>query len=116
MAVQYDTVRFQPARAFQNGLYRQDGSKHTPLMVHRALFGSFERFTALLIEHYKGDFPFWLSPVQFGIVPIKEEHNAYCKRLAIELKKRGFRVEADCNEDNMRAKSKALKGNESRIC
>ncbi len=107
---QCSTIQFDfnlPAR-FKMAYIGKDGSKHTPLMVHRALFGSFERFTALLIEHYKGDFPFWLSPVQFGIVPIKEEHNAYCKRLAIELKKRGFRVEADCNEDNMRAKIKSF--------
>jgi threonyl-tRNA synthetase len=105
---QCSTIQFDfnlPER-FKMTYVGKDGSKHTPLMVHRALFGSFERFIALLIEHYKGDFPFWLSPVQFGIVPIKEEHNDYCKRLSVELKKRGFRVVADFNEGNMRGKIK----------
>lgn len=105
---QCSTIQFDfnlPER-FKMTYVGKDGNKHTPLMVHRALFGSLERFTALLIEHYKGDFPFWLSPVQFGIVPIKAEHNAYCKKLAVELKKRGFRIEADYGEGNMRTKIK----------
>lgn len=107
---QCSTIQFDfnlPER-FQMSYIGKDGSKHTPQMVHRALFGSFERFTTLLIEHYKGDFPFWLSPLQFGIVPINQEHNDYCKNLAVELKKRGFRVEADCGEGNMRSKIKSF--------
>lgn len=75
-------------------------------MVHRALFGSLERFIALLIEHYNGDFPFWFSPLQFGIVPIKDNHNAYAKKLSKELKSHGFRVALNDINDNMRNKIK----------
>ena len=105
---QCSTIQFDfnlPER-FKMSYIGNDGNKHTPLMVHRALFGSFERFIALLIEQYKGDFPLWLSPVQFGIVPIKPEHNDYCKNMSIELKKRGFRVEVKFDESNMRSKIK----------
>lgn len=59
---------------------------------------------ALLIEHYKGEFPFWLAPVQFGIVPIREKHNDYAKKLAKKLKGQDFRVEVNCENDNMRNK------------
>lgn len=75
-------------------------------MIHRALFGSLERFIALLIEHYKGEFPFWLAPVQFGIVPIREKHNEYAKKLSNKLKAQGFRVDINCDNDNMRNKIK----------
>ena len=83
-----------------------DGQRHTPFMVHRALFGSLERFMALLIEHYKGDFPFWFTPVQLGIVPIRETHNAYAKQLSKELKNQGFRVRVNEDDNNMRNKIK----------
>jgi threonyl-tRNA synthetase len=83
-----------------------DGQHHTPYMVHRALFGSLERFMALLIEHYKGDFPFWLAPRQFGIVPIQEAHNNYAKRLSRELTAQGFRVALNSDNENMRNKIK----------
>lgn len=83
-----------------------DGQKHTPYMVHRALFGSLERFIALLIEHYRGDFPFWFSPVQFGIVPIKDRHNDYAIKQARTLKAQGFRVALNVDNDNMRNKIK----------
>ncbi len=83
-----------------------DGRHHTPYMVHRALFGSLERFMALLIEHYKGDFPFWLAPVQLRIVPVREEHNQYAKRLSGELKAQGLRVKAEIGSDHMRNKIK----------
>jgi len=83
-----------------------DGKKHTPYMVHRALFGSLERFIALLIEHYKGDFPFWFAPIQFGIVPVRESNNAYATRLSRALRAKGFRVDLNCNDENMRGKIK----------
>jgi len=83
-----------------------DGKNHTPYVVHRALFGSIERFMALLIEHYKGDFPLWFAPVQFAVAPINPAHNDYCKKLEISLKKRELRVEADYTEVNMREKIK----------
>ena len=106
---QCSTIQFDfnlPER-FKMTYIGSDGEKHTPMMIHRALFGSFERFTALLIEHYKGDFPLWLSPVQVGIVPINMSHNDYAKKLMIALKRAGLRVSADLNDDNMRNKIKS---------
>ena len=83
-----------------------DGQHHTPYMVHRALFGSLERFMALLIEHYKGEFPLWLAPRQLGIVPIQEAHVPYAKKLSRELTAHGFRVSVMSGEGNMRSKIK----------
>lgn len=105
---QCSTIQFDfnlPDR-FNMSYVGSDGQKHMPYMVHRALFGSLERFIALLIEHYKGDFPFWFSPVQFGIVPIKDIHNDYAKKQAKLLKAQGFRVALNDNNDNMRNKIK----------
>ncbi len=105
---QCSTIQFDfnlPTR-FNMTYIGSDGQRHTPFMVHRALFGSLERFMALLIEHYKGDFPFWFAPTQFGIVPIRESHNPYAKSLAKDLKNQGFRVELADEDDNMRGKIK----------
>jgi threonyl-tRNA synthetase len=105
---QCSTIQFDfnlPAR-FNVFYIGNDGQRHTPYMVHRALFGSLERFMALLIEHYKGDFPFWLAPVQFGIVPIKECYNDYAGQLSRKLKEQGFRVNLNNDSDNMRNKIK----------
>ena len=107
---QCSTIQFDfnlPAR-FEMSYIGSDGKKHTPFMVHRALFGSLERFTALLIEHYAGDFPFWFTPVQFGIVPLKASHNEYCGKLAKELKSAGFRVKINEEDINMRNKIKSF--------
>lgn len=101
--IQFDFNLPERFRMFYVGA---DGQHHTPYMVHRALFGSLERFMALLIEHYEGDFPFWLAPRQFGIVPIHESHNSYAKRLSRELTAQGMRVSADLSQDNMRSKIK----------
>jgi len=105
---QCSTIQFDfnlPDR-FQMFYVGADGQHHTPYMVHRALFGSLERFMALLIEHYKGDFPFWLTPLQLGIVPIQEAHNKYAKQLSRELTAQGFRVKVNSDNDNMRSKIK----------
>lgn len=101
--IQFD---FNLPQRFKMKYVGSDGKLHSPVVVHRALFGSIERFFALLIEHYKGDFPLWYAPVQFAIVPIGRLHNDYCKRLEIDLKKQGLRVEADYTESNMREKIK----------
>ena len=103
--IQYD---FNLPERFKMKYVGCDGKHHTPVVVHRALFGSIERFFALLLEHYKGNFPLWFAPVQFAIVPINPSHNAYCKELYIELKKRGLRVEADYTELHMKAKIKGF--------
>lgn len=105
---QCSTIQFDfnlPER-FKMSYIGSDGKRHTPFMVHRALFGSIERFLALLIEHYKGAFPLWLAPVQFAIVPINPSHNDYCRKLEIECKKQRLRVEADYTDTHMREKIK----------
>lgn len=101
--VQFD---FNLPKRFNMVYVGSDGKRHTPYMVHRALFGSLERFMALIIEHYKGDFPFWLAPTQVGIVPIKEIHNAYAKELSFKLSDYGIRCSVNTDRDNMRSKIK----------
>ncbi|MCI7469745.1 MAG: threonine--tRNA ligase [Lachnospiraceae bacterium] len=86
-----------------------DSSLKRPVMIHRAIFGSMERFIGILIENFKGAFPFWLSPYQVGIVPIREEHNEYAKEVASLLRKNHIRVEADYSEANMKNKIKTFK-------
>jgi len=76
-----------------------DNEEHTPYVVHRALFGSLERFIGILIEHYGGAFPFWLAPVQVRIIPVGEDHRAAAHALAEELA--GFRVEVDERDDTV---------------
>ncbi len=86
-----------------------DGSQKRPVMIHRAIFGSFERFIGILIENFKGVFPFWMSPYQVGIVPIRPEHNEYAKTVEKALRKAGIRVEADYSDENMKTKIKGFK-------
>ena len=103
---QLSTVQFDfnlPAR-FELEYVGEDGERHQPVMVHRALFGSVERFFGVLIEHYAGAFPLWLAPVQIGLVPISERHAAYAQKLEAELKAAGFRVETDARNEKMNAK------------
>src|SRR5581483_5181261 len=82
----------------------EDGSRKQPVMVHRALFGSVERFFGVLIEHYAGAFPVWLSPVQVVMVPIAERHTEYANKVADQLKAIGVRVEVDARNEKMNAK------------
>jgi threonyl-tRNA synthetase len=103
---QLSTVQFDfnlPAR-FELEYVGEDGERHQPVMVHRALFGSVERFFGVLIEHYAGAFPLWLAPVQIGLVPISERHQAYAEKVQAELQKAGFRVELDRRNEKMNAK------------
>jgi threonyl-tRNA synthetase len=103
---QLSTVQFDfnlPAR-FELEYVGEDGERHQPVMVHRALFGSVERFFGVLIEHYAGAFPLWLAPVQVGLVPISERHHAYAKKIEAELKAAGLRVEVDDRNEKMNAK------------
>ena len=103
---QLSTVQFDfnlPAR-FELEYVGEDGGRHQPVMVHRALFGSVERFFGVLIEHYAGAFPLWLAPVQAGLVPISEKHTAYAAKVEAELKAAGLRVEVDARNEKMNAK------------
>jgi threonyl-tRNA synthetase len=103
---QLSTVQFDfnlPAR-FELEYVGEDGERHQPMMVHRALFGSIERFFGVLIEHYAGAFPLWLAPVQIGLVPISERHHAYAEKIQSQLQKHGFRVELDARNEKMNGK------------
>ncbi|RZU41707.1 threonyl-tRNA synthetase [Edaphobacter modestus] len=103
---QLSTVQFDfnlPQR-FELEYTGEDGEKHRPVMVHRALFGSVERFFGVLIEHYAGAFPMWLAPVQVGLVPISEKHLDYAKSVKAKLEAAGLRVELDARNEKMNAK------------
>jgi threonyl-tRNA synthetase len=107
---QLSTVQFDfnmPAR-FEMEYVGEDGERHQPLMVHRALFGSVERFFGVLIEHYAGAFPLWLAPVQVGLVPISERHIPYAQKIQQQLQNAGFRVELDGRNEKMNAKIRDL--------
>ncbi len=87
---------FQLPQRFNLTYIDEDGNKKTPVMIHRALFGSFERFIGIITEHFAGAFPTWLTPVQVKILPISaEKHMEYAKKLQVELDEKGFRVEVD---------------------
>ncbi len=103
---QLSTVQFDfnlPQR-FDLEYVAEDGTRKQPLMVHRALYGSLERFFGVLIEHYAGAFPVWLSPVQVAMIPIAERHVEYAEKVAAQLRALGVRVEVDSRNEKMNAK------------
>ena len=103
---QLSTVQFDFNLPQRFGLeyVAEDGSRKQPVMVHRALYGSVERFFGVLIEHYAGAFPVWLSPVQAVMIPISERHADYANKIASQLKAVGVRVEVDARNEKMNAK------------
>ncbi len=82
----------------------EDGKAHTPVLLHRAVTGSTERFLAVIIEHFAGAFPLWLAPVQIMMIPVADRHNPYAREVAEKLKAQGFRVEVDERGERMQAK------------
>ena len=82
----------------------EDGNRHQPLMVHRALWGSVERFFGILIEHYAGAFPVWLAPVQAEVLPLSEKFSVYANNVTAELRAAGFRVHLDDRNEKLQAK------------
>ena len=82
----------------------EDGSKHKPVMMHRAILGSFERFIGILIENYSGKLPFWLSPSQTIVIPISEDFDDYAKEVNSQLKKSGINSEVDLKNHNLNYK------------
>ena len=86
-----------------------DGQKKTPVMIHRAILGSYERFMAILIEHFAGNFPFWLAPVQVKIIPVAESHNEKALELFEKLREVDFRVEIDKSKDGFGKKVRNAK-------
>jgi threonyl-tRNA synthetase len=103
---QLSTIQFDfnlPQR-FSLEYVAEDGSRKQPVMVHRALYGSVERFFGVLLEHYAGAFPVWLSPVQAVMIPIAERHVDYANQVADQLKAVGVRVDVDARNEKMNAK------------
>ncbi|MCR4588434.1 MAG: threonine--tRNA ligase [Lachnospiraceae bacterium] len=100
---------FQLPHNFELTYQDKDGSMKEPVVIHRAIFGSLERFIGILTEHFKGAYPFWMCPYQVALVPIREEHNEYAHKVADKLQAAGIRVEADCTDANMKEKIKKFK-------
>jgi len=95
---------FQHPERFELEYATEDGQLHRPIMIHRAIYGTYERFMAILIEHYAGALPLWLSPVQVAVVPIADRHLEYAEQVASELRVAGFRVEVDARRERMQNK------------
>jgi threonyl-tRNA synthetase len=81
-----------------------DNRPHVPIMIHRAPFGSMERFMGILIEHFAGAFPLWLAPEQARVVPVRDRFSDYARQVEGQLRERGYRVSADCRGEDMRVK------------
>jgi threonyl-tRNA synthetase len=99
--IQFD---FNMSARFQMAYIGEDGKEHQPYMVHRALMGSLERFFGILIEHYNGNFPLWLAPVQMEIIPIAERHSEYAEKLAGRCRAKGLRPHADLRREKLNYK------------
>lgn len=92
---------FQMPERFDLTYIGEDGEKHRPVMLHRVVFGSIERFIGILIEHYAGAFPTWIAPVQVKLLPIADSHKQYAEKLKAELEKNGIRVELDDRQEKI---------------
>ena len=97
-------VDFQLPQRFELEYQASDGSRQRPVMIHRALFGSIERFFGVLTEHYAGAFPPWLAPVQVRGIPVAEAFTPYLKEVIDEMRKSGIRAELDASDDRMQKK------------
>ena len=92
---------FQMPQRFDLEYVGEDGLKHRPIMIHRVVFGSIERFIGILIEHYAGKFPVWLSPVQIKVLPVTDRAAEYCEKLVADMKAAGLRAEADLRKEKI---------------
>jgi threonyl-tRNA synthetase len=97
-------VDFNFPEKFKLTYMGKDGRQHQPVMVHRAILGSFERFMGILIEHYAGAFPVWLAPVQVVVIPITDKHNKYGQQIVDKLKEEDIRVKLDDRSETTSAK------------
>ena len=107
--IQIPTIQLDFATPKRFGLFYivENGEKQTPVMIHRAILGSYERFLVLLLEQFKGVLPIWLSPVQVNIIPVNNEaHYSYCKELMYKLLEENIRVEIDNSEETLNKKIK----------
>lgn len=92
---------FQLPRRFGAEYMGADGEKHRPIMIHRVVYGSIERFIGILIEHYAGKFPLWLAPVQVKLLPVSDKFLEYAESIAAQLKESGYRVEVDRRDEKL---------------
>jgi threonyl-tRNA synthetase len=97
-------IDFSMPSRFELEFTASDGKKHAPVMIHRAIYGSLERFIGILIEHFEGKFPLWLNPIQIRIVTVAEVHNEYAKEVYEYLHSKNFRVEMDLRNEKIGAK------------
>jgi threonyl-tRNA synthetase len=97
-------VDFNEPERFDLTYVGSDNQKHRVVMVHRALYGSIERFIAVLVEHYAGAFPLWLAPIQARVITVSEKHEAWAEQVVKTLRDRGFRVDSDLSGDKLGAK------------
>jgi threonyl-tRNA synthetase len=97
-------VDFNLPERFELEFQGSSGVKERPVMIHRALFGSIERFFGVLTEHYAGAFPAWLAPVQVVGIPIRDDHAAYLDEFVAQLRAAGIRAEVDSSDDRMQKK------------
>ena len=103
-------VDFQLPQRFDLHYVGADNERHRPIMIHRALFGSVERFFGILVEHYAGAFPVWLAPVQATVLPVADRHDAYARRITDRLRAEGFRAETvDANDGALGARIRRAK-------
>ena len=100
-------VDFQFPQRFELEYSGDDNARHRPTMIHRALFGSVERFFGILTEHYAGAFPLWLSPEQLRFVPVADRHVAHCEEVAAKAKAAGLRVVVDDSKESVGKKIRA---------
>ncbi len=92
---------FQLPQRFDLSYIGKDGEKHKPIVIHRAILGSLERFMGILIEHFEGKFPSWIAPVQVKVLPISDKYNEYCNSIVDRLKENGIRVEIDSRAEKI---------------
>jgi len=92
---------FQMPERFDLTYIGEDNEKHRPVMIHRTILGSMERFMGILIEHYAGKFPVWLAPIQISILPISDKYNDHAKKIENIFKDRGLRVEVDARAEKI---------------
>jgi len=100
---------FNQPENFEMDYTGQDGKKHRVVVLHVAIFGSFERFMGILIEHYAGNFPLWLSPVQVKVIPVRENHNESAEEVYKILKEAGIRAQVDLEDENLGKKVRTAK-------
>ncbi len=100
---------FNLPERFDLSFVNEKGEKERPVVIHRAISGSLERFMGVMIEHYAGNFPLWLSPVQVKVIPVRESHNSYAEEVYKLLKSQGMRAEIDLSDENLGKKVRGAK-------